>query len=1598
MKQLYLLLLFSILSLSLQAQPQPDRYISGQIITDGEPIPGVTLVVKGTARGTVADIDGRYYLEVALGETVQISFIGLQTREIKITEDNSKLIAELPSTESKVEEEKAPIHWTSSLPKSTEDKTFSPYMFVKSNDPTVDQLPLKSNHVLINIAGVIAHVQVRQTYVNQGERPIEAVYVFPGSTRAAVHSMVMQVGNRKIKAQIKEKQKAREIYEEAKSEGKTASLLEQNRPNVFTMNVANILPGDTVSITMEYTELLVPEEGTYEFVYPTVVGPRFNGERIDKASQNTYAAQPYSAEGDAPAIDFFLRAQLNTPIPAKRVNSPSHQIQTNKLSKGITQIMLDSTEIDGGNRDFILNYSLRGNKIESGLMVHEGEKENYFLLMVEPPQRKESITIPPREYLFVVDVSGSMTGEPLDISKSLMRELLSQLRPEDQFNILVFAGTSGWLNDTPLSPSKDNVDKAMEKLDKISGGGGTYLLDALKKGMELSPDGDEVARTYVILTDGYITVEREAMNYIRSHRHQANLFAVGIGYSTNRHIIEGMAYAGKGEPYFISDPRESKEVSKRLSEAALSPILSHARLQAQGMEIYDVEPFSLSDVMADRPLIVFGKYKNRDKGALSITGTAGEGPWSAVYPLAEATTEDNEALPLLWARERIRYLDDWATSFESRSEQEIEAEVTRLGLQHSLLTRFTSFVAVDDTIRNEAPEETQKVNQPLPLPKGVSNLALLAGTASAISLQSDVTMCEEVVVTAVGAERSKRSLAYSISTISGETDPMTSLNSTVAGVNISGASGVSTSVAIRGQGQQTITGKSKPLYIVDGIPVEDPTLINPEAASDITILKGSQATAIYGSRASNGVVLINTSKYYMRNALELNISTGWEEANRLPARQNQFGQGQPVAGTPTLVPGSAFSWGPEAAISGYQPQDLYRKGWHNKQSILWKRSIKEHQFRASLSRDHQNNIIPGLSAKSHHLGLDWKNIADRLRMDVSGKASWFNKQGIATASPFDSYLAGVLLSPAGFDLTTRDAAGRFLSGSNLVSNPNQITAAQPLSTAVRTLSLSAKADYEIAEWLTWTGQWSGSSFRNQSAGGIAPGNVYSLTGRAFDREETIDEQLIKTQLSSRLEEGSITFRTVLSATYNQRNRNIFRTDGEDLSGGGDISIASARNRSTWQAKSQHRLFDLGIEHRTDWRDAVYLTLSKHWKNSNSLPAGEQALDFNQAQLSIRPDYIVQMPYGFDAIKIYGNVAALDLDAPFWLDAGYRFAGASLLEDRWFAEPVRTGQNPALKAARQQQWEAGVEIEMRKITIETSYQQQATSNYYLPASTATGSQLVNAGTLHQSEWQATIAAGRFGQNGFSWSPQFKTRIPRNEMRGLDRIYLLSGTDKIQTVAQNGAALGALYGSRWERDADGNKIIGADGFPVVAANPGLIGNPVPDALFSIENEFRLKSLRLDMDWLWIKGGDVWNGTRAMMDYYGTSATTAEQRGSSQTFAGVLADGSINSQIVRLADPAQGMRSYYWLRYGRGGVAEDYIEDASSLRLSRLSLRWDLPRHLLSGIKVREATIDFTATNLLVFSKYRGIDPRGIDGSLDLFNQPNTRRYQFNLKLTF
>ncbi|MBE2190534.1 MAG: VWA domain-containing protein, partial [Candidatus Kapabacteria bacterium] len=601
---------------------------------------------------------------------------------------------------------------------NSEVKGESPY-FELPPDINIEHFPLLSTKADVTISGMMADVTITQSYVNRGEKAIEAVYVFPASTRAAVYAMEMKIADRTIKAVIQPKAKAREMYEEAKEEGKSASLLEQRRPNVFTMNVANVMPGDTIQVALRYTEMLIPEELEYEFVLPTVVGPRYISEKHD--TDNPVENVKY-IPSNVPTYDFDISITMNTIIPMDKISSKSHKIDIQKINDNQQLIKLAKGEEKSGNRDFILYYRPAGERIETGLLLHQGDKENYFMLVIQPPKRVEIKDVVPREFIFVVDVSGSMNGFPIDISKASMEQLLRRMRPNDLFNVVLFASGTVLFSENSIAATDKNLMNAIEFINKEHGHGGTELMPALELALNM-PNNEGYSKSIVVMTDGLVGVDKKAVNYIRDNLNKANLYSFGIGRNMNRFLIEAMALAGAGEPLIITEQEGAQKAADRFMKYIESPVLTDISIEFDGFTTYDVEPIKPFDLTAERPIIVYGKYEGHPGGTIILRGKTAKQDLHVNIPVDKfGKMDQSNAIKYIYARNKLKLIEMYdnfgKNDYYNNSSLSFEDAITEIGMKYNLLTEHTSFVAIDSEIRN-ANGEYETINQPLPVPEGM---------------------------------------------------------------------------------------------------------------------------------------------------------------------------------------------------------------------------------------------------------------------------------------------------------------------------------------------------------------------------------------------------------------------------------------------------------------------------------------------------------------------------------------------------------------------------------------------------------------------------------------------------------------------------------------------------------------------------------------------------------------------------------------------------------------------------------------------------------------------------------------------------------------
>ena len=624
---------------------------------------------------------------------------------------------------------------------TSSDCNESPYFLISNVDTAKVHLPLVSTDVNASISGVIANVVVTQTYVNKSDTTIEASYVFPMSTRAAVYAMQMFVGGRKIEAVIKKKDEAKQIYDSAKTAGQTASLLIQNRPNVFKMSIANIFAGDTIQIQMTYTETLMPEKGIYEIVFPSIVGTRYSLKNEEWEIQSpSDSAQAIKSE-----LKFNVKINAGMAVDAQCV---SHNAAFSKLSDN----NVECNYITNPGKDFIVNYTLANSNIETGLLLYPSDKENFFLAMIQPPRISPESFIPKREYVFILDISGSMSGTPLETLKSMILDLISKLNPQDLFNVLWFSDNSDFIFPEPMLATQENISNATTILNGLQTLGGTQMLPALNKGLAVQATS-ECAKTIVILTDGYVDIEKEAFQLVRDNLGNANFFAFGIGESVNRYFIEGVAYVGQGTPFVVTDTTDVQKMSDRFRDYISKPVLTDVKATFNGFAAYDVEPYTIPDVFAERPILLYGKYNGKAEGSITISGISNNTNYTKTINIADCKADTNNiALKYLWARNKIKLLDDYGITDSLNPKESIENKVTKLGLDYHLVTQYTSFVAVD-TLHKKIDSTLQTNNG-----SNTSNVDLANGTivypgnsTSISSAGNYATISSEIVKASVKA-------------------------------------------------------------------------------------------------------------------------------------------------------------------------------------------------------------------------------------------------------------------------------------------------------------------------------------------------------------------------------------------------------------------------------------------------------------------------------------------------------------------------------------------------------------------------------------------------------------------------------------------------------------------------------------------------------------------------------------------------------------------------------------------------------------------------------------------------------------------------------
>ncbi len=592
--------------------------------------------------------------------------------------------------------------------------------------------PLKHTEVKAEITGFISRVVVTQQFENPFKEKIEAVYTFPLPQNAAVDDMTMIVGERTIKGKILPREEAQAVYEAAKSSGQMAGLLDQERPNIFTQSVANILPGEQVKITISYVETLRYENGSYEFVFPMVVGPRYvpgastgvrrgNGfapdtDRVPDASRITPRAVP---AGMRSGHDISLEVTLDAGLIVDNVASKSHPVNINRPNPRSAHLRLkESSTIP--NKDFILRYDVAGQAIQDAVLAHRSGTGGFFTMILQPPERVAPDDVTPKELVFVLDTSGSMQGFPIEKAKETMKLALDNLYPSDTFNLITFSGDTHILFPQPVRATKANLAKAQAFLQSRSGGGGTEMMKAIKAALEPSDDQGEV-RIVCFMTDGYVGNDMEIVSEVQKHQN-ARVFAFGIGQSVNRFLLDKMAEAGRGEVEYVALNDDGSAAARRFHERVRNPLLTDISIDWNGLAVADVYPQRIPDLFSAKPVVLTGRYSSAGRAMIRLKGKVAGNDFTREIPVEfPETMASHDVLPSLWARARIDSLmaQNYAGAQAGAMPAELKDTITQLGIEYRLMTQFTSFVAVEEMIVTDG-GQPRRVDVPVEVPEGVN--------------------------------------------------------------------------------------------------------------------------------------------------------------------------------------------------------------------------------------------------------------------------------------------------------------------------------------------------------------------------------------------------------------------------------------------------------------------------------------------------------------------------------------------------------------------------------------------------------------------------------------------------------------------------------------------------------------------------------------------------------------------------------------------------------------------------------------------------------------------------------------------------------------
>ena len=966
-----------------------------------------------------------------------------------------------------------------------------------------------------------------------------------------------------------------------------------------------------------------------------------------------------------------------------------------------------------------------------------------------------------------------------------------------------------------------------------------------------------------------------------------------------------------------------------------------------------------------------------------------------------------------------------------------------------------------------------------------------------VIMQADAAQLDEVVVTALGVTANPRSLTYASETVTsddientGETNLVNSLSSKAAGVSVVSSSGsVGASSNIRIRGNTSINRSNSPLFVVDGVPIDNSTVdngvggvdnsnravdINQADIASIEILKGTAAQTLYGLRAANGVILITTKKG-ITGAPMVSVSSTlqFSEVNQLPDLQTEYSQGSPRGGVLTYrgpETREGFSWGPRISsleydgdtsypydrngrlvpqgegngqpANAYDHYDFFVTGVLQEQNVSVRGGSEKIKYYVSGSNLDQTGVAPkeDFARKSFRSDIS-AFLTDKFELSASGNYVTSGGRRVQRGSNVSGIMLGLLRSTPTFD-NGNGRSGRLAANTpetyelpdgtqrsyraGIYDNPYWTVAKNPSFDDVKRFIGRLSFEYKPFDWATVQGTLGYDQYSDNRKAGVDINSAGNPQGQVFN--QTVFNEDINTQLLFLTERNlgeKIVFNGLLGYDGYKTESLFNSTLGNGLTIPGFFVVSNTASQSVAESVGRKELDAFLADAKFAYDNTLFVngTFRNDW--SSTLPDDNNSFQ----SYSFGASFVFTELWQNDVLnygKLRGSYGKTGNDAPIFSTLTYYNAAAAggdgfidenqfpIFSNVAFERSAQLG-NPNIRPEVTTEYEIGAEFNLfdSRLKLDVAYYNKTTEDQIIsidqPAVTGFTNRIVNAGKIENYGWEISGGVDIIRGEDFNWSVDANWTAYENNVVELapnvESIFLAGFTSTSSRVIA-GEPFGAIFGSRFQRNENGELLIGDNGFPIVDTEDGVVGDPIPNWTMGIRNSLSYKNFSLSALLDIRQGGDIWCGTCGIIDYFGTSQKTADQREITDfVFDGVNANtGETNTTEVALYDPANGLGANRWVRYGFGGISEDYIFDSSWVRLREASLTYSMPRNIIDNTFLTSGSITLSGRNLFLITDYPGIDPEtNLTGAsngigLDYFNQPNTKSYALTVKVNF